>query len=58
MTAVFGFSSVLGPTLGGYLVDNIEWRWLFWIFPLGVLAIMIWTLFPKVERKLASPLTI
>ncbi|WP_194544698.1 MDR family MFS transporter [Paenibacillus sp. JZ16] len=53
MTAVFGFSSVLGPTLGGYLVDNIEWRWLFWIFlPLGVVAfIMIWTLFPKVERK-------
>ncbi|MEF7442394.1 DHA2 family efflux MFS transporter permease subunit [Paenibacillus lautus] len=53
MTAVFGFSSVLGPTLGGYLVDNIEWRWLFWIFlPLGVVAfIMIMTLFPKVERK-------
>ncbi|MEJ9220527.1 MDR family MFS transporter [Paenibacillus glucanolyticus] len=53
MTAVFGFSSVLGPTLGGYLVDNIEWRWLFWIFlPLGVVAfIMIWSLFPKVERK-------
>lgn len=53
MTAVFGFSSVLGPTLGGYLVDNIDWRWLFWIFlPLGVVAfIMIWTLFPKVERK-------
>lgn len=56
MTAVFGFSSVLGPTLGGYLVDNIEWRWLFWIFlPLGVVAfIMIWTLFPKVERKLGQ----
>lgn len=53
MTAVFGFSSVLGPTLGGYLVDNIEWRWLFWIFlPLGVVAfIMILTLFPKVDRK-------
>lgn len=56
MTAVFGFSSVLGPTLGGYLVDHIEWRWLFWIFlPLGVVAfIMIWTLFPKVERKLGQ----
>jgi len=53
MTAVFGFSSVLGPTLGGYLVDNIDWHWLFWIFlPLGVVAfIMIWVLFPKVDRK-------
>jgi len=53
MTAVFGFSSVLGPTLGGYLVDHIDWHWLFWIFlPLGVVAfIMIMVLFPKVDRK-------
>ncbi|WP_145950290.1 MDR family MFS transporter [Paenibacillus sp. Y412MC10] len=53
MTAVFGFSSVLGPTLGGYLVDHIDWHWLFWIFlPLGIVAfIMILTLFPKVDRK-------
>lgn len=53
MTAIFGFSSVVGPTLGGYLVDHLDWHWLFWIFlPLGVVAfIMILTLFPKVERK-------
>ncbi|MCM3748418.1 MFS transporter [Paenibacillus pasadenensis] len=53
MTAVFGFSSVLGPTLGGYLVDHMDWHWLFWIFlPLGVVAFfMILLLFPKMERK-------
>ncbi|BBH22854.1 MFS transporter [Paenibacillus baekrokdamisoli] len=53
MTAVFGFSSVIGPTLGGYIVDHMDWKWVFWIFlPLGVVAfIMIMTLFPKVERK-------
>ncbi|MEF2965010.1 MDR family MFS transporter [Paenibacillus sp. M1] len=53
MTAVFGFSSVLGPTLGGYLVDHMDWHWLFWIFlPLGIVAfIMIMTLFPKTDRK-------
>lgn len=53
MSAIFGFSSVLGPTLGGYLVDHLDWHWLFWIFlPLGIVAfIMIMTLFPKVERK-------
>lgn len=53
MTAVFGFSSVLGPTLGGYLVDHMDWHWLFWIFlPLGVVAFfMILFLFPKMERK-------
>lgn len=53
MTAIFGFSSVLGPTLGGYLVDHMDWHWLFWIFlPLGIVAfIMILMLFPKVERR-------
>lgn len=52
MMAVFGFSSVLGPTLGGFLIDNMDWHWLFWIFlPLGVVAfIMILTLFPKTKR--------
>ncbi|MEK4997616.1 MFS transporter [Paenibacillus odorifer] len=52
MMAVFGFSSVLGPTLGGFLIDNMDWHWLFWIFlPLGVVAfVMILTLFPKGKR--------
>ena len=56
MTAVFGFSSVLGPTLGGYLVDHLDWHWLFWIFlPLGIVAfVMIMMLFPKVERGSAQ----
>ncbi|MBS4201321.1 MFS transporter [Bacillus sp. FJAT-49732] len=53
MMAVFSFSSVLGPPLGGWLVDNLDWKWLFWIFlPLGIVAfVMILMLFPKVERK-------
>lgn len=53
MMAVFGFSSVLGPTLGGWLVDHFAWKWIFWIFlPIGVVAFfMIMSLFPKVDRK-------
>ncbi|CAM4246964.1 EmrB/QacA subfamily drug resistance transporter [Paenibacillus endophyticus] len=53
MMAVFGFSSVIGPTLGGFLVDHIAWKWIFWIFlPLGVVAFgMIWSMFPKTARK-------
>ncbi|MEC0091992.1 DHA2 family efflux MFS transporter permease subunit [Paenibacillus macquariensis] len=56
MMAVFGFSSVLGPTLGGYLIDHLDWHWLFWIFlPLGIVAfVMILALFPKVERGTAT----
>lgn len=53
MMSVFGISSVLGPPLGGWLVDNMDWKWLFWIFlPLGFVAfIAILVLFPKVERR-------
>lgn len=53
MMAVFGFSSVIGPTLGGWIVDHMDWEWVFWIFlPLGVVAfVMIMMLFPKVERR-------
>ncbi len=30
---------ILGPTLGGYLTDNFNWRWVFYInLPVGVLA--------------------
>lgn len=58
MTAVFGFSSVIGPTLGGWIIDHMAWHWVFWIFlPLGVIAfIMILTLFPKTERKAHQPI--
>ncbi|GGG19636.1 MDR family MFS transporter [Paenibacillus abyssi] len=53
MTGVFGLASVFGPTLGGYIVDHTEWHWVFWVFlPFGIIAfVMIWMMFPKVERK-------
>ncbi|MDF2946406.1 MAG: drug resistance transporter, EmrB/QacA subfamily [Bacillales bacterium] len=53
MMAVFGFSSVLGPTLGGWLVDHMDWHWIFWIFlPLGIVAfVMILVLYPHIDRK-------
>ena len=34
--AVFGLSSVIGPTLGGFLTDGPGWRWAFYVnIPLG-----------------------
>lgn len=39
MGAVFGLSSIVGPTIGGYLVDHVSWRWVFYInLPVGLLA--------------------
>ena len=38
--AVFGVSSVAGPLLGGFFVDNLSWRWVFYVnLPVGVLAL-------------------
>ena len=40
--SVFAVASVAGPLLGGFFVDNLSWRWVFYVnLPVGVLAIAI-----------------
>lgn len=39
---VFGISSVAGPLLGGFFVDQLSWRWVFYVnLPIGLLALGI-----------------
>jgi EmrB/QacA subfamily drug resistance transporter len=39
---VFALSSVVGPTLGGWITDNLDWRWVFYInLPLGIFSLFI-----------------
>ena len=45
---------ILGPTLGGYLTEYYNWRWVFYInLPFGVLALIgILTVVPETARNL------
>ncbi|HYW75693.1 MAG TPA: DHA2 family efflux MFS transporter permease subunit [Gammaproteobacteria bacterium] len=54
--AIFGVGAmvgpVLGPTLGGYLTQVFNWRWVFFVnLPVGVLAFMgAWMFVPETDR--------
>ncbi|EHL75916.1 MDR family MFS transporter [Bacillus smithii] len=36
---IYGLASVIGPQIGGWIVDSLNWKWVFYInLPVGILA--------------------
>ena len=52
MSAVFGFSSVIGPLIGGFITDQLSWHWVFFVnLPIGFAAIFL------VQTVMIEPVT-
>ncbi|HTJ56303.1 MAG TPA: MDR family MFS transporter [Devosiaceae bacterium] len=54
MSTVWAFSAVVGPLVGGIIVEHLPWSWIFWInVPIGILTIVGFALFleEKVGRR-------
>src|SRR5947208_7573238 len=40
--AVFGLSSIVWPTAGGFITDHFGWRWVFEVnIPVGIIAVLV-----------------
>ncbi len=50
--SVFGIAAVVGPSVGSYIVDAINWRWIFYInLPLGIISFALIMLGVKESRS-------
>ena len=52
LSSVWGISAVMGPAVGGLLVQYVSWRWVFWVnIPLGIFSIIGLYIFFKEEKE-------
>ncbi len=54
--AIYGMGVIIGPaigpTLGGYIVDNASWQWIFYInIPFGIVATILTLLYVKEPKE-------
>jgi EmrB/QacA subfamily drug resistance transporter len=57
--AVFAASSIIGPAVGGFIVDNASWRWVFLVnLPVGGVALAVISVTMPRRRSAVSERTI
>jgi EmrB/QacA subfamily drug resistance transporter len=51
---------ILGPTIGGLILDNASWRWIFFVnLPIGVIAVIAaLRILPRADQRDAGPLDV
>jgi EmrB/QacA subfamily drug resistance transporter len=55
-SSVWGVASVVGPLLGGYLTDQLSWRWVFFVnLPIGAVAAALIHRYLREQPRAAAP---